>query len=288
MTVQSTTSRNDYTANGGTASYSYAFRITDPSELLVTVATNVSPITESQLVLNTDYTVSGVGAAAGGTVTLINNSQSWLNGGGDLTSGYTITIRRTPLLEQLSSFRDMSTFYPSDFEDALDYIVFQIQSLWDRLRHAPKFRESSTAWDDTQMPDLVPNSLLGVNSSGTGLTMVVNGVPTPATSGTESVGISVVAGTSIPINPTALDQIIFVAGAGGVVMSANPQITAGTIIGQKLTLIGTDNTNFVTLVGILNDTNGTSINGPITLGKRTSIDFRWSGSVWTETARREN
>jgi len=112
----------------------------------------------------------------------------------------------------------------------------------------------------------------------------ISTLPTTVVSGTESVGISVVAGTSIPINLTALDQIIFVAGSGGVVMSANPQIQAGTIVGQRLTIIGTSDIDYVTF----SDGNGLSKNGPSTLKNRNSDDYRWSGSVWTETARREN
>lgn len=116
------------------------------------------------------------------------------------------------------------------------------------------------------------------------LSFVVSTLPVTVVSGTESAGIAVVAGTSIPVSLTALDQVIYVAGTGGVVMSANPQIAAGGIIGQKLTLIGTSDANYIKIL----DGTGVSQNGPVYLYNRNSIEYRWSGSVWSDTDRREN
>ena len=79
------------------------------------------------------------------------------------------------------------------------------------------------------------------------------------------------------------EQVIFVAGTGGVDISANPQIAAGTQVGQKLTIIGTSDTDTVTL----DDGTGLSQNGSITLKQHYEIRYMWTGSVWKEEFRRE-
>ena len=61
MTVSSDPFRNDYIGTGSVDTYSYGFRIFAESDLVVTQV-DTSGI-ETTLVLNTDYTVTGVGAA---------------------------------------------------------------------------------------------------------------------------------------------------------------------------------------------------------------------------------
>jgi len=63
MSVQSATTRNDYTAGASQTVYAYTFEIKAASDITVIVG----GVTKS---LNTDYTVSGVGTNSGGNVTL--------------------------------------------------------------------------------------------------------------------------------------------------------------------------------------------------------------------------
>ncbi len=78
-------------------------------------------------------------------------------------------------------------------------------------------------------------------------------------------------------------QLYFVNSSGGAVtVTANPQITAGTIIGQELEIIGTSDTNYP----IFNDGNGLSLNGVVELKSYSAIRFIWDSSVWVETSRR--
>ncbi len=108
-------------------------------------------------------------------------------------------------------------------------------------------------------------------ASATGMTMY----------GTYAAPLSITAAGGLANNITG-EQASFIKGSpGAVTVSANPQIAAGTVIGQKLGLIGVDDTNTVTLA------NGTGLrmNGNITLGDGDLIWFFWDGNAWQESYR---
>lgn len=78
-------------------------------------------------------------------------------------------------------------------------------------------------------------------------------------------------------------QTQFITGSGGAVtVTANPQVSAGTVVGQILYIIGTDDTNTVTIA----DGNGLSLNGDMTFFNHSALTLLWDGSVWTELSRR--
>lgn len=92
------------------------------------------------------------------------------------------------------------------------------------------------------------------------------------------------AATPIPITAGLGDQTKYVAGSGGVTMSAVPQIAAGTINGQRLTVVGTDDTDFVQF----HDGDGLDLNGAMILYDRCRIEFEWDDDeeLWRERGRR--
>jgi hypothetical protein len=101
---------------------------------------------------------------------------------------------------------------------------------------------------------------------------------------------SVVAATGITsgashMSTTANDQIIFVVGsvAGESDISASPQITAGTIVGQRMQIHGTSDTDYIKL----DDGTGLSLDGPWFSYNKTNLSLIWDGSVWVETSRRD-
>lgn len=77
-------------------------------------------------------------------------------------------------------------------------------------------------------------------------------------------------------------HIYFLQGSGGAVdISANPQISAGTAIGQRLVIRGCSDTNTIKLehgAGLL-------MNGECFLGSGSMIEFLWTGSTWDEMSR---
>ena len=101
---------------------------------------------------------------------------------------------------------------------------------------------------------------------------------------------SVVAATGITsgashMSTTANKQMVFVVGSisGESDVSANPQITNGTIVGQEMRLVGTSDANYI----LLEDGNGLSLNGPWYSYNNDTLDLYWNGTVWSEFSRRD-
>jgi hypothetical protein len=82
---------------------------------------------------------------------------------------------------------------------------------------------------------------------------------------------------------SAQRQMIFVATSGGAVtVTANPQISAGTVVGQELVVVGTSASNYP----VFNDGSGLSLNGVANLTNNAVLNLFWDGSVWHEQSRR--
>ena len=117
MTVENTNSKNIFIGDGATSAFSYTFRIFAAADLEVVIN---DLITDTTLVLTTNYTVTGVGSKAGGLVTLLGPLAP-------LTSLHTITIRRVLPLTQDTDLRNQGAYLPEVVEDALDRLLMQIQ-----------------------------------------------------------------------------------------------------------------------------------------------------------------
>lgn len=106
----------------------------------------------------------------------------------------------------------------------------------------------------------------------------------PQITGSMASPTAVVAGTGIPFAGAARDffHTWFIQGSGGAAdISANPQIAAGTAVGQKLRLIGCDDTNTVKL----DDGTGLKLQAASRLLEQYSaIELEWDGSNWVETS----
>lgn len=102
--------------------------------------------------------------------------------------------------------------------------------------------------------------------------------------GTRASPSSIVAGTGIAFTGTSTKSLWFIQGSGGAVtVSANPQIAAGTNVGQELLIIGRHDTNLVTL----NHGTGLDLNGVWEGGAGDSLHLVWDGTNWSEIARRD-
>lgn len=123
MTVSTEVNHNEYTGNGVTTTFPYAFRIFQASDLLVT--TSDTNGTLRTLTLNTDYTVSGVGSYSGGTVILP----------APLSNGWSISIERDLPVVQETDLRNQGRFFAESHENVFDYLTMLIQQSfsWRRL-----------------------------------------------------------------------------------------------------------------------------------------------------------
>lgn len=123
MTVSTEVNHNEYTGNGVTTTFPYAFRIFQASDLLV--ITSDTNATLRTLTLDTDYTVSGVGSYSGGTVIL----------SAPLGNGCSISIERDLPVIQETDLRNQGRFFAETHEDAFDYLTMLIQ----QINHAFNF-----------------------------------------------------------------------------------------------------------------------------------------------------
>lgn len=107
----------------------------------------------------------------------------------------------------------------------------------------------------------------------------------PLVTGTVGAPSLVVAVTGIVISTKKpWEETQFVQGSGGAIaVSANPQVPVGDRVGQRLILIGTDNTATVT---IFNGT-GLDLNGAIVIDSNQAIALMWDGTNWRELWRKK-
>lgn len=169
MTVASETNRSGpYSGNGVTTVFAYGFRIVDQSHLQV-IRTDATG-DEATLSLSTDYTVSGVGSAGGGSITLTTA----------LPSGNTVTILRNIPFTQETDLENQGAYYAQTVEDALDLAVMRDQQLAEKLNRAVLIPATETdptgalasqlAADITRLADSADNidtvadSIAGVNT----------------------------------------------------------------------------------------------------------------------------
>jgi hypothetical protein len=80
-------------------------------------------------------------------------------------------------------------------------------------------------------------------------------------------------------------QLAYVVGdtTVGTDVTANPQISPGSEVGQELFLVGTSDT----LVPLFEDGTGLSLNGPFYANKYSTLGLHWNGAVWSEISRRQ-
>lgn len=202
MTIPVSSRRNDYVGNGSVSTYAYGFKIFSGSGLTVKVR-NTSDV-ETTLTLTTDYTVTGAGDAAGGTIVLVNASQAWLTGG-NLTTGYVLTILGIEPLDQLTDIRNQGTYYPEAHEDTFDHLVMIDQQQQNQLDGAFRLPDTIDPDDvDTRLP--IPAALKGIrwNADADGLENYT---------------------------PGSADDVIFPGGSGVVVYDGSMNLIARTITG---------------------------------------------------------
>lgn len=138
MTVPASPNRDDYIGDGLVNTYSYTYKIFNQSSIQITIADD-SDVEFPTLIIGTDYTVTGVGEANGGTIVLVDNSQAWLTTG-NLTNNYKIAILRVRPLGQDTDIRNQGVYFPALHEDEYDRQIMidqQVQEQIDRSAKLP-------------------------------------------------------------------------------------------------------------------------------------------------------
>ncbi len=156
MTVQTEIDKSGpYAGAGTTGPFTVGFRFLADSHLRV-VRTSADGV-ETTLVLTTDYTVTGAGAASG-TLTLVVA----------LPAGETLTIVRDVPFLQLADYVNNDAFPAESHEGALDLLTMQTQQLNEGLSRALTL-PVSVAGASTVLPAPEANHVIGWNADETGL-----------------------------------------------------------------------------------------------------------------------
>lgn len=151
MTISTTASRISHNGNGVTTAFSFPYRFLTNADLtVIKVAANG---TETTLVLNTDYTVSGADNDAGGTVTI----------GTAPASGTRIVIFRSMGITQEVDYITGDSFPAETHERALDRLTMIAQQQQDAIDRSAKLSETSTADADTLIANI--NTVAGISAA---------------------------------------------------------------------------------------------------------------------------
>lgn len=155
MTVQSQTSRADYVGNGATTSFAVPFYFLLDTDLKVLRTDNNVATT---LVLGADYTVSGAGNPAGGSVTTTVAP----------TASQKLSILRNVPYTQLTRYVPNDPFPASSHEKAIDKLTMQVQQLAESASRALTMPPNTTGVSNF-LPPPSPNDLIGWNEQANAL-----------------------------------------------------------------------------------------------------------------------
>lgn len=131
-----------FAGNDVADAFAYTFRIEDKTE--VTVFETDDNDVQTTLVVDTDYTVAGIGVDGGGTITRV---------AGALPTGFEWFIRSNFIKTQLTDLDSQGGFFPDVHEKALDKLTFLIQQVCDSVDRSPRLSDSYSGPLPLSLPD---------------------------------------------------------------------------------------------------------------------------------------
>lgn len=143
MSVTNLTTKTPYAGNGVATVFPFTFKIFTAQDIVVT-ETTAAGVT-STLVLNTDYTVTGLGLDAGGSITRIGATSP-------PPTGTTGLIRRVLPLTQTADIRNQSAFYAGVHEDVFDKLTMVDQQQEEEIGRSLQLPEAFSSGVSTQLP----------------------------------------------------------------------------------------------------------------------------------------
>jgi len=213
-----------------------------------------------------------------------------------ITSFYSFTalttIRSSEVNTNFSNFRGhVIPISPTTATGSnLTYDLGSTEYIWKSIygRHLLMYGDTTAATPPAGFYDIYVKSTdgkaykkdsAGLESQLGGGALVVTGTPSAGTTVTAAGGISFTFSSGER-------QLLYLIGdtTVGTDITANPQIaaTTSTAYNLELWLYGTSDTNTI----LLEDGNGLSLNGSITLGDKSILQLLWNGTTWVETGRK--
>lgn len=156
MTVSSAVNKVSFNGDGSQTVFAYSFKIFDQDDLTV-ILRNASG-GETTQTISTQYSVSGVGNASGGNVTMVTAP----------ASGESLTIIREQPLTQGLDLVANDPFPAASFEDQLDKLTFMVQQHQEELDRSIKGSKTTTITNPTFTEDATAraNKLFAFDASG--------------------------------------------------------------------------------------------------------------------------
>lgn len=159
MTVNVETNRVPYIGAGIVGPFAITFPFLANADIKVIKTLIAAPFTQTVLVLTTDYTLTGAGAAAGGTLTLV----------AALPATYTLTIYRDPAVTQVVDYLPNDGFPAETHERALDRLTMICNRFRDLLARAFRLSDGDTSGIDLTITAPVANAFIKINAAATAL-----------------------------------------------------------------------------------------------------------------------
>lgn len=153
--------RESYSGNTVTVAFSFPHKFLLNADLKVVLRDDVTGA-ETLQVLDTDYTLTGVGQDAGGTVTMATAP----------ALATTLTIYRDPSRLQPLLLKEYENLPAKELEKAFDRLTILAQTALDNLNRSVRLSEGHPDTFVTTMPELLTaKSLLIINEDGDGLAL---------------------------------------------------------------------------------------------------------------------
>ena len=136
MTISTTIIKNSYSGDGSVVAFTYAFKIADATFIEVIVKTNATGAESVRSIGtgSTNYAVTGVGEAGGGTVTFVTAP----------TSAETVVLRRSTTQTQALDLIENDNLPANSLENAFDKNLSIAQELQEQLDRSIKISRANT------------------------------------------------------------------------------------------------------------------------------------------------
>jgi hypothetical protein len=168
MTIPTSSARNDYDGTDITGPYPITWKFFENADLLVTVDGVVKTLT-------TDYTATGAGEQAGGSLTFT----------AAISAGAKISIEPRGAFDQETDIRNEGGNLRVAIEDRFDRLCRDDQVLKGLADRSLKVRTNEASTFDCTLPEPTANYTLAVNAANTGFKLVAPSSVTAVGAGTD-------------------------------------------------------------------------------------------------------
>lgn len=163
MTIATTINRVSYAGNGSTTVFSFPYYFLQNADLVVVKRNNTTGVETTQ-VITTNYTITGAGLPAGGSVTMLSAP----------ASGETLIIYRDPAKVQDLDLVENDPMPAEEIEERFDKLTMIVQRLQDQLDRSIRLTDGySGTFSNLRLPSLIEAlKVLRINSGATAFELV--------------------------------------------------------------------------------------------------------------------